>query len=403
MADALGTKASLTPWLRAIGAQTVELREALASRHLNVARQCARAINGYHAEDLQVPRRLRTKQKWHLDRATGQRRRIERVLECTASDVAYVCDPETDGCGRVAHVTGDTCGVRRLCERCCKAHAHKIRALFRPARERELAARHALIKHGGWRERFLTLTVPHSGDAGDDVRELHEAWPRFWRRLRAHVARRWGTWRVDAKGRRRRVPPHMPYLRCTEVTHSDAGHAHIHVWLLSPFLSHVELRLMWARSLSPSYRARVPHKAVGDIDTSTMTPKHRTQAVQALAAALGGKFTASDTVPWPVVDVRACREGVEAEVVKYLTKDIERGERVAPEQFARVYIALEARRTLVTSEHLLIRRKAAKCTCGHGLDRARCPKALYVRAAVGPGYTLSPDASAPCGARAAPF
>jgi hypothetical protein len=72
-----------------------------------------------------------------------------------------------------------------------------------------------------------------------------------------------------------------------------------------------------------------------------------------------------------IVDIREVHaDGAERELIKYLTKDINAsGEKVAPEIYAEVYKALDARRNTQASQGFMGKGKGEKrvCECGCAL------------------------------------
>ncbi|HEY5957732.1 MAG TPA: hypothetical protein VIV60_14310 [Polyangiaceae bacterium] len=172
---------------------------------------------------------------------------------------------------------------------------------------------------GAWGERFLTLTAPHlPGDTIEQriVRVL-DAWKWF-----VHCLQGW---------QRDQLVPSLEWFRVFEWTPAtdNLGHPHLHIWLFSPYLDQQMLLDWWAHGL---YRA-----------------SHGTS-----------------TVP-PVVDIRIARAGVEQELVKYLTKDIdEHGHKLDPELYAKVYCALDQRRALQASRGFMARAAQYRRTCECG-------------------------------------
>jgi len=74
-----------------------------------------------------------------------------------------------------------------------------------------------------------------------------------------------------------------------------------------------------------------------------------------------------------IVDIReAHADGAEHELIKYLTKDINAsGEKVAPEIYAEVYMALDGHRSTQASKGFMGKGKVEKrvCECGCALPR----------------------------------
>ena len=283
--------------------------------------------------------------KWHADRAEAQRQRWSRLAECGATQVVSTCE-----CG--AHVPRAQtihCDHWRLCVACRGRRKQRYQARFNAGRGRalkrlaHLANRSRPSREGRWSEKMLTLTVPHSGSAADDIVELRRAWPLLRARIARYLKRRGAKeWRA------------VPYWRSLEITDSDRGHAHYHVWLFAPFLPREVVAHWWASSLSPEYRARVPRRRVEDLDDA------RDAAIMRVYTRGAGWYYA------PVVDLRAANADAGRELVKYLVKDsigeASEGRFTEPRTFASIYAALDGARALATSTRWL-ETKERECWC----------------------------------------
>lgn len=287
-----------------------------------------------------------SRQRWHQCREKGQIKRFATVQGCGARLGHIVCK-SCDGEHSVDHTH---CDQHRLCIRCRGSRANKLRKRFRLARAAQLRRRRRELsgsRSRRWRERFLTLTFPDSGDPAHDVTAICGAWPAFIKGVR--------RWLVRVRGVPKDLAGSIPFLRVLEVTPgATGGHAHLHVWILSPFLPHAVLRVLWARALGEAASLRCPLR---ELDSLELDGREREEL-----ATLIGTATATR---WPVIDIRAAYGDPSLELVKYLIKDVEQGQAIAPETYAAIYCALEARRTAVTSRSLWLPPQACACKqCG---------------------------------------
>lgn len=288
--------------------------------------------------------------------------------------LALVCS----SCGEERRRAPKLCGAARLCLRCRRKRAEIYQRRFAEARAPALRAARAagLMRRGApggaWGERFVTLTVPHSGDPAEDAREATRAWARLLRRLRDH-------WREvleedTSEGHARwLVREHVRYLRALEATPGtdDRGHAHLHIYLLSPYVAQPVLAHLWARSLSAPYRERAPEVDVAELLEATPGGERQRERVRRVLRTRRGRHgRALVRARRPVVDVRRCRHRVERELVKYLVKDAQwvHGTLVHadPDAFGRLYAALDGRRTVVASRGWLRRHRLEACPCCDG-------------------------------------
>lgn len=238
-----------------------------------------------------------TTQKWHEGRARGQEARFERLALCGTRVVIARCNT----CGGDGKPMPEACGVARLCARCSLQHARRRLARFARARARAYleAERHGLllrnrrdgygrVGRGQYRDRMLTLTVPHytcdqiaaeaarldheartgklrTGEVvgekecrtlrarasaardllraarGSDVRlrvaVLWAAWPYFRRELSEHFF-------IEGED-------HVKVHRAFEWTpgNDGFGHPHFHCWMLSPFLAGDVVARLWTEAV----------------------------------------------------------------------------------------------------------------------------------------------------------
>lgn len=324
-----------------------------------------RARAHHDAAELARKRGEPTRELWHNQRGDAELMRAERVALC-GSGAAYL------GCGSCGQVAGELhpsrCGSWRYCmpcrsHRCLEYHAKLVEAIEaqRALFSREMNRRDT----NRWGERFLTLTVEHSGSAAYDFAVIQKAWPVFWRSVK--------RWLRERRPLRRDQIKYMPYSRVLEITGSDEGHAHAHVWMLTPFLPHQVLRVLWGRAIARKQGGApmVPVRHIDDALQACQTTRDR-EDVWSVATFRGKRLR---YLPWPVLDVRAVRDDIAQELVKYLTKDIgPSGERVCPLEYANLIEATEGRRMVCSALHFWIRRDPPWCDC--------CNRALQMITAV---------------------
>jgi hypothetical protein len=148
---------------------------------------------------------------------------------------------------------------------------------------------------GRWSPKLLTLTVPHGPTVGDDARVLVRAWGLFFRKMLDHFRR--------DKGMKKCMPV---WVRALEVAHGgESGHAHLHVWMLGPFLDHVWVREHWGRALEECGRA-VPRESWDSEKLASLDG--RTRALLRTRRGVHGRELPS--VRWPVVDIRAEKKDI---------------------------------------------------------------------------------------------
>jgi len=312
--------------------------------------------------------------QWHTARARGKRDLFQRVAGC--ADETRALRLTCRGCSEAQSIPIG-CDVPMFCNACRQRAADKFRVDFQRKREgltsaatrAGLTARFRRRALGGrFGERLCTLTVPHEGGVVDRLRLLSRAWGRFWRLLSDEfrptlAAMPSGvfshdpeTGEAEARKVKRNVktgqrPPQSQALSDDElslwdlVSHlwvrewtpgSDGlGHPHLHVWIFSPYIDHELVKGLWAQ-------------------------------------ALGDVLERSELGFDPIVDVRAVRDGVEYELVKYLTKEWEIDEagvrRARPEVFAQVYAETDGQRQRQSSAGLAswAVKKISICPCcGH--------------------------------------
>lgn len=359
--------------MRAVDRETLPFRQEMAAAHRNKARRAA--MNG----DASLA-------DWHFARARGQLLRFERVAECGEHEFVIRCND----CGAEGRRFEARCSQRRLCTRCRAAYIHQYRGEIAEARSRALRSTLAMFRPGApggsWDERFMTLTVPHSGDVRYDVKTLRAAWPvllkKLWKFFRAQGLDDWAVHQVR-------------YLRVLEVTpgRRNDGHAHFHVYLICPYLPHELVRQIWGTELARRHHD-VPVRPLADV-LDGVDSEYRRAQLQLILTFHGAQVR---EVYWPDVDLVRCYGSVEDELVKYLVKDSElhRGQLrlVDPQLGARIYEALEGVRTIASSRRFFRRelRRGCCAKCGStSISRATAPKAAEQPA----GSATSETESAP--------
>lgn len=310
----------MNDWLTRVGTHTEAHRERRAREY---DRTAIRKRGAQRLTD-QPESRVDLAGAWHERRARGQRERISRVEQCCTESLIIICQ----ACGR-EHERPARCGCRLLCVRCRGARAREVRARFLAASRsvvREAGARGLLRANrrgGRWSQKLLTLTAPHlpSDTLEGRIRRVFEAWRRFLRLFNAWLRER------DLRS--------VEWLRVFEWTPGDdaLGHPHFHLWLFSPYLDHEQLREWWSCALN---------------NDSGVTA--------------------------PIIDIRQVTESdsIASELIKYLTKDIDaNGEKLDPELYAKVYCALDSRRSLQSSRGLMQRANKGirQCECGASLPK----------------------------------
>jgi hypothetical protein len=194
------------------------------------------------------------------------------------------------------------------------------------------------------------------------MRTLPRAWRWFWRLLREHLE-------ID-RGINKVILSRLVYMRVIEVTagRKRDGHAHVHVYLVAPYMHHEVIGLLWARALKRcDYDVSRNHRPtpIAEVLGQVMPEWRRAQLRQYLVERRGG--APLESVPNPVDDIQECYGGIENELIKYLIKDAERDEHgnlVFDDAFlACVYEASEGIRMIQTSRGFWVERGTHACSC----------------------------------------
>lgn len=326
--------------------------------------------------DAEAPNGSVSAYDWHRTRADGQRKKFETVRACGSETMLHRCS----ACALQGPKLLLTCGNHRLCLSCRAARVDKFQKRFAAGQKvhlqkvwndpRKLQLNQqgpgGRLRYGGvWREKFMTLTVPHSGRVRDDVRELQRAWPRFWRLVRAHIDK--DILQFESPSDREALAKLVAFCRVIEVTPGDdwKGHAHLHLWLVSPFIHHAVIAHFWGEALSQPYKNMLTQaeciRSVDEIVEALPAERRRyADQLRECFVTRRGKDGKPLTHAWaPVIDLRKVASGDMArELCKYLIKDGTRKdgqlEFIDPKLFAMIYAALEGSRAISTTRGLLV-------------------------------------------------
>lgn len=301
----------------------------------------------------------RFKYAWYQARARGQRQRFDVVHACGDNEVVIRCED----CGHSGRRATAFCDQWRLCLGCRSRRGIEYRKRFRDGRVRALARLAHLMRRGAkggeWTEKFLTLTLPHSGDVVRDLKVLPTAWRWFWKRLREHLEHDRGVCAANIRK--------LAYVRVIEVTagtRSD-GHAHLHVYLICPYLHHEVVGMLWGRAIARE-GYKTTSKAISEVLGEEMPEWRRTQLCRFLVTRRGGRLL--DSVPNPVDHIQTCYGDIENELVKYLVKDAVKGpggetHLVDVDFYAKAYEGMEGLQTVRTSSGFWVKRQSKACRC----------------------------------------
>lgn len=215
---------------------------------------------------------------------------------------------------------------------------------------------------GAWTEKFYTVTLPHSGNVTRDIATLPKAWRIFWKLTRLHLE-------IDRGFTKAQIAA-LVYVRVIEVTagQKNDGHAHMHIYIICPYLYAPVLRLHWAKAID-SYgydvNSRSKPTPLADMLAHNMEAWQRDELQRLLVTRRNGEPLKE--VPNPVIDIEKCESGIEHEIIKYLVKDAERDEQgrlsFDADFLARVYRGTEGFRMVQTSRRFWVPMKTAACAC----------------------------------------
>jgi hypothetical protein len=263
--------------------------------------------------------------------------------------------------------------------------------MIRSARRAILRATRGLRSRGvrgRWTEKFFSLTLRHSGNVIHDLQALPTLWKEFRNLL-------WSFFRAEYRLSKEQARL-LTFVRVIEVTPSDDGHAHLHVYLLSPFAPHQLLRHLWGKVLA-KHDYTSPVRNVADVLADEPDDYKRGRLARVLVTRRGAKGKPLNKLHWPVIDIQAGYGNVERELIKYLIKDSEYkdGKEVPidPVLRAKFYEGLEGLRTVVTSRYFrsLVEpdepeaRECKKCHSPN-VQRLRVPTQEAQRSAAAPRW-----------------
>ena len=177
-----------------------------------------------------------------------------------------------------------------------------------------------------------------------------QALPTLWKEFRCLL---WAFFRAEY-GLSKEEALLLTFIRVIEVTPSDDGHAHLHVYLLCPYPPHQVLRHLWGKVLA-RHGYTSPIRNVADVLAEEPDDYKRRRLAKVLVTRRGAKGKPLDQQYWPVLDIQAGYGNIERELIKYLIKDSEYkdGKEVPidPVLRAKFYEGLEGLRTVVTSRY----------------------------------------------------
>jgi hypothetical protein len=207
--------------------------------------------------------KLDTTSSWHRGRARGQRERFHELKFCGAGYAEVRCrncEPNNakSGGSKGRRTLQIGCSVNRACVRCRDRRANNRRAVFWRARhavlhdvkQRQLTRRK---RHGGrWCEKDFTLTLPDALLSGKRAVEhriavLFSAWRHFNNSMSKHF--RSDERRDKDPALRAGVRPWWHAAWETTPGADGFGHPHWHVWIVCPFVKQDLIREWWAAAL----------------------------------------------------------------------------------------------------------------------------------------------------------
>lgn len=305
----------------------------------------------------------RSRADWHDVRATGQRERFERVRACGSQDIIIRC-PE---CGWTGQTITATCKHWRACRQCAARRNHHFRRRFRAGQKAHLGRWGSLTRthrlpEGAWGERFLTLTLPAGKDVKRDLAALPDAFARFMRDVRAHL-------KVDRGLSEKRMKA-LAFVRATEVAPGDQkhGHAHLHVYLFSPFMHREFLAVLWSRALA-HFGYQCPQVPLADVLAKHEgKPRKKRELGELLVTRRGVHGRPLDPVPMPIVDLEWADNNVADYLIKYIIKSEQALEGGAVttdvDLLIAAYEGLENQRAIQPSRGFFVDEEGPGCRCG---------------------------------------
>jgi hypothetical protein len=354
----------------ALGASRVTFGPLHGDVPAHAAKHLERSIAARRRRDVRL-KRLHDPDRARLDladfheaRSRAQLERVERVELCGTGQVAIGCTHRHCAQrGKHGQIYRTRCQAWRYCVscrglRCARERRRLVKAMTAHRRRwhREMRRDH---RPGRWSSKFLTFTVPHSGSVARDFAILQIA----MRVLRKRVVE-WLVNHRDITEEQKR----FPYVRVFEATDSDGGHAHCHVWMISPYLPHQVLRVLWGRALINAGATNVVH---ADIDWIRQNYGQTDLDLADIETVATCRRKRTQLVPWPVIDVRAERtdSSTANELAKYMTKDMRGDDLIDPAVYATIIEATEGLRMLTASRAFWVLEESHACgSCGWPLQ-----------------------------------
>lgn len=137
-----------------------------------------------------------------------------------------------------------------------------------------------------------------------DIATLPKAFRIFWKLTRLHLALDRGLSKADIS--------RLVYLRVIEITagRKNDGHAHMHVYLICPYLYSPILRMHWAKAIETcgyDLSARSAPTPLADVLAQVVEDWRRAELQRLLLTRRNGEPVLE--VPNPVIDIEKCYEG----------------------------------------------------------------------------------------------
>lgn len=299
--------------------------------------------------------------RWHRGRARGALERFDRVDNCGRRAVRVSCN----NCGG-KHEVPDRCGCDRLCHACRAASRARRVPRMAEAQIRQLTAarRRGLLnryRHGGaWGEKLLTLTIPHFDrvlDPAPDLERLDvtvqariDAIFRAWRRF----ALKLNAWSRRQIRRHRGTRP--AFYRSFEWTPGDdgKGHPHFHVWILAPWIP-FSREHDGKDGIRDWWRAALAAEGVPDADIALCDVR------AAHARNLRDNGIRAEVMKGAITVENAAGQAVQRYIEGWSIADAASS---PADVRAALYEALDGRRLVATSPHLLAKRPEGCADCG---------------------------------------
>ncbi|MDD9943428.1 MAG: hypothetical protein OXU20_20480 [Myxococcales bacterium] len=333
--------------------------------------------------------------KWHSQRAQGQRERFDRVRACGSQELVVRC-PE---CGWTGQTVTASCKHWRICRECAGKRIREFRRRFRAGEQAHLRRWGWLTRthlpEGVWGARMLSLTLRAGKDVRRDLAALPDAFERFMRALRKHLTSDRGVTRERLEA--------LAYVRATEIALGDEkhGHAHLHVYLFSPYIHKEFLAVLWSRALR-HLGYQYPMVPLGEVLAPFADkPRQLRQLRKLLVTRRGPHGRPLDPVPKPIVDPRIADRNIGGYMFKCVIKSEQALDGGAVtndvDLIVAAYEGLENQRAIQASRGFFVDEEGPGCRCGEcgnpHLERRR--RARQPEADPDP-QTIETAAESPC-------